>query len=125
MDNVRDFLVTSKKYQFDGSDKLDRLQLLTGASCCLSFRVSFVAYIKENVSAVNILVGVLCNTLVHAPNVQTAIVNSSSDGDRPSLFKDLMVPPTCEEMLEFVLLSVYIFSRIFRARATEKDQLFS
>ena len=104
---------------------MDRLQLLNGASCNLSYEISFVAYIKENVSTLNILVGVLCNTLVHAPDVQAAIVNSSSDGDRSSLFEDLTVPPTCEEMLELSLLFVLISSRIFRTRATEKDQLFS
>lgn len=97
---MKDFLITSKKYQYDGSEKLDRLQLLTGASCNLSYGISFVAYIKENVSALNILVGVLCNTLVHAPDVQATILNSSSSGNQSSLFEDLTVPPTCEEMLE-------------------------
>lgn len=65
----------------------------------------------------------LCNTLVHAPDMQAAIMASSSHGENPSLFDDLMVPPTCEEMLELFLFFLLIHSHIIHVRSTNEDQL--
>ncbi|KAK8808829.1 hypothetical protein WA588_004471 [Blastocystis sp. NMH] len=96
IDNLKSFLVSSKRYKFDIPQKLDRLQLLSAATM----------YIQENVSTLNILVGVLCNTLVHSPELQKTIESLKTKEDvvsQQALLDALQVPYSSEELLDKII----------------------
>ena len=84
--------------------------------------VSHVVYIQENVSTLNILVGVLCNTLVHSPELQKLIESLKAKEDvvsQQALLDALQVPPSSEELLECVSRVRLMRSRIIRERSLD------
>ena len=84
--------------------------------------VSHVVYIQENVSTLNILVGVLCNTLVHSPELQKSIESLGLKEDallQQELLDVLQVPSTTEELLEYLFGVSLMVVRLFaNARRT-------
>lgn len=81
-----------------------------------------VVYIQENVSTLNILVGVLCNTLVHSPELQKSIESLGLKEDvvsQQALLDALQVPSSSEELLEYVSGTNSTCSRIIRERSLD------
>lgn len=112
IDQIKRFLATSKRFHNDPITKIERLQLLACATSNACYRPCFkcVAYIQENVSTLNILLGVLCSTLLHSKDIQLAMEFSPQDEseiDRASLLDALGVPPSTDELLEYVDLVGY------------------
>lgn len=84
--------------------------------------VSHVVYIQENVSTLNILVGVLCNTLVHSPELQKTIESLKTKEDvvsQQALLDALQVPSSSEELLEYLYGVSIMCSKIIRERSLE------
>lgn len=84
--------------------------------------VSHVVYIQENVSTLNILVGVLCNTLVHSPELQKTIESLKIKEDvvsQQALLDALQVPSSSEELLEYLHGVSIMCSKIIRERSLE------
>lgn len=109
IDQIKRFLATSKRFHNDPITKIERIQLLDYASSNAFYHPSFkcVAYIRENVSTLNILLGVLCSTLLHSKDIQLAMEFSPQDEseiDRASLLSALNVPPSTDELLAYVEL---------------------
>jgi len=83
---------------------------------------SHVVYIQENVSTLNILVGVLCNTLVHSPELQKTIESLKTKEDvvsQQALLDALQVPSSSEELLEYLHGVSIMCSKIIRERSLE------
>ena len=106
MDNIRKFLITSKKYLSDPSEKHEQINLLSNAACNAFFLSHFnnIAFIQENVSTLNILLGVLCTTLLKSQEVQPAIHFAIKDEDNEYsnalIFDTFNVPSSIEALLE-------------------------
>ena len=106
MENLKNFLVTSKKYRADPMERHERIHLLTNAACNAFFPlpINKIAFIQENAATLNILLGVLCTTLLNSqevePAIHFAIKDENSRYSCASLFDTFNVPSSVDALME-------------------------
>lgn len=67
-------MVETKKFKMSNTIKVDKIQLFSSAACIIFVFLLYVAFIQENESTMNILLGVLCTAVACHPTVQNRVL---------------------------------------------------